>query len=82
MQTLIALSSGEAEYDALILGARPSLGSLSHNQNWMTELPIDNFSDGSAAWSVVRRRGIGGYLRPPDTTLVVAQPSCSDICEV
>ena len=67
MQTLVALSSGEAEYDALIPGARTSLGSQSHYQDWMTDLPMDTFSDGSAAWGVARGRGIGGYLRHRET---------------
>ena len=51
LQTLVELSSGEAE----VL------------QDWMTDLPIDSFSDSSAAWSVARRRGLGGYLRQRQT---------------
>ena len=35
LQTLVALSSGEAEYCALIGGACTSLGFQSHYQDWM-----------------------------------------------
>ena len=57
------LSSGEAEYYALIRGACTSLGIQSHYQEWMIDVPIQNYSDSSAARSVARRRGIGGRLR-------------------
>ena len=67
LQTLVALSSGEAEYDALIRGACTSLGIQSHYQDWMIDVPIQIYSDGSAARSVARRRGIGGRLRQLET---------------
>ena len=70
LQTLVALSSGEAEYYALIRGACTSLGIPSHYQDWMIDVPIQFYSDSSAARSVVRRRGIGG--RP---SFVVAELS-------
>ena len=38
-QTLVALSSGETEYYALIRGARTSLGIQSHYQDWMIDVP-------------------------------------------
>ena len=63
LQTLVALSSGEAEYYALIRGACTSLGIQSHYQDWMIDVPIQIYSDSSAARSVARRRGIGGRLR-------------------
>ena len=63
LQTLVVLSSGEAEYYALIRGACPSLGIQSHYQDWMTDVPIQIYSDSSAARSVARRRRIGGRLR-------------------
>ena len=63
LQTFVALSIGEAEYDALIRGACTSLGIESHYQDWMTEVPIQTYSDSSAARSVARRRGIEGRLR-------------------
>ena len=62
LQTLVALSSGEAEYYALIRGACTSLGNQSHYQDWMIDVPIQIYSDSSAARSVARRRGIGGRL--------------------
>ena len=63
LQTLVALSSGEAEYYALIRGACTSLGIQSHYQDWMIDVPKEIYSDSSAARSVARRRGIGGRLR-------------------
>ena len=63
LQTLVALSSGEAEYYALIRGACTSLGIQSHYQDWMIDVPIQIYTDTSAARSVARRRGIGGRLR-------------------
>ena len=63
LQTLVVLSSGEAEYYALIRGACTSLGIQSHYQDWMIDVPIHICSDSSAARSVARRRGIGGRLR-------------------
>ena len=63
LQMLVALSSGEAEYYALIRGACTSLGIQSHYQDWMIDVPIQIYSDSSAARSVARRRGIGGRLR-------------------
>ena len=62
-ETLVALSSGEVEYHALIRGACTSLGIQSHYQDWMIDVPIQIYSDSSAARSVARRRGIGGRLR-------------------
>ena len=62
LQTLAALSNGEAEYYALIRGACTSLVIESHHQDWMIDVPIKIYSDSSAARSVVRRRGIGGRL--------------------
>ena len=63
LQTLVALSSGEAEYYALLRGACTSLGIQSHYQDWMIDVPIQIYSDSSAARSVARRCGIGGRLR-------------------
>ena len=62
LQTLVALSSGEAEHFALIRGACTSLVIQSHYQDWMI-VPIQSYSDSSEAKSVARRRGIGGRLR-------------------
>ena len=63
LQTLVALSSGGAEYYALIRGACTSLIIQSHYQYLMIDVPIQIYSDSSAARSVARRRGIGGRLR-------------------
>ena len=66
-QTLIALSSGEAEHYALIRGACTSLGIQSHDQDWMNVVPIQMYTNSSAARSVARRRGIGGRQRHVQT---------------
>ena len=58
LQTLVALSSGEAEYYALIRGACTAFGIQSYYQDWMIHVPIHIYSDSSAARSVARRRGI------------------------
>ena len=47
----------------MIRGACTSLGIQSHYQDWMTDVPIQIYSDSSEARSVARRRGIGGHLR-------------------
>ena len=73
LQTLVALSSGEAEYYALIRGACTSLGIQSHYQDWMIDVPIQIYSDSSAARSVARRRGIGGRPRHLQTRHVWLQ---------
>ena len=52
LQTLVALSIGEAEYYALLRGACTSLGIQSHYQDWMTDVPIQICSDSSAARNV------------------------------
>ena len=63
LQTLVALASGGAEYYALLRGACTSFRIQSHYQDWMIDVPIQIYSDSSAARSVARRRGIGGRLR-------------------
>ena len=63
LRTLIGFSRGEAEYYALIRGACTSLEIQSHYQDWMIDVPIQIWSDSSAARSVARKRGIGGSLR-------------------
>ena len=63
LQTLVAMSSGAAEYYAVIRGACTSLGIRSHYQDWMIDVLIQFYSDSSAARSVARRLRIGGRLR-------------------
>ena len=78
LQTLVALSSGEAEYYALIRGACTSWGIQSHYQDWMIEIPIQIYSDSSAAKSVARKRGVGGRPKKfADTPLMAAESSSS-----
>ena len=83
LQTLVALSSGEAEYYALIRGACTSLGIQSHYQDWMIDVPIQIYSDSSAARSVARRRGIGETSETfANTSFVVAESSSTWSLEV
>ena len=58
LHTFVASPNGEAEYYELVRGACTSLGIQSHDQGWMMDVPIGNYSDSSAARSVARRRGI------------------------
>ena len=83
LQTLVALSSGEAEYCALFRGACTILGIQSHYQDWMIDVPIQIYSDSAGARSVARRRGIGGGLRHMQTRhLWLQSPSSSWSLEV
>ena len=80
LQTFVALSSGEAEYYALI---RARLGIQSHYQDWIVDVSIDIYSGSSAAWSVARRRGIGRTSQTlADTPLMAAEPRSSWSLEV
>ena len=65
LQTLVALSSGKAECYALTRGACASMGIQSHYQDWMIDVPIQIYSDSSAARSVA------------DTPLMVTEPHSS-----
>ena len=76
LQTLVALSSGEAEYHALIRVECTSLGIQSHHQDWTIDVPIQIYSDSSAARSVARRREIGGRLRHLQTRHLWLQSRC------
>ena len=83
LQTLVALSSGEAEYYALIRGACTSLGIQSHYQDWMIYVPIQIYSDSSAARSVARRRGIWRTSETfANTSFVIAESSSTWSLEV
>ena len=67
----------------MIRGACTSLGSQSHYQDWMIDVPIQGYSDSSAARSVARRtwnRTTSEALA--DTTLSAAEPSSSWSLEV
>ena len=58
-QKSISLSSGEAEYNALVGGAAEALGlqSVSHELGW--DLEIRLWSDAKAARGMAARRGLG-----------------------
>ena len=76
LQTLVALSSGEAEYYALIRE--------SHYQDLMIDVPIQIYRDSSAARSVARRRGINWRTSETltNTSFVVAESSSTWSLEV
>ena len=58
-QTTISLSSGEAELHGICYGASQALGlqSLLRDMGW--DLPIEIFSDATAAIGIARRKGLG-----------------------
>ena len=58
-QTIIALSSAEAELYALLKGASQSLGRKSMGADFRDELNIGLWSDASAAIAISQRSGLG-----------------------
>ena len=76
LQTLVALSSGEAEYYALIRGACTRLRIQSHYQDWIIDVPIQIYSDSSAARSGGKKtRNRRTSVSFADTSFVVAESS-------
>ena len=58
-QSVIALSSGEAEFYAMVKGASELLGLMSIAKDLSIDLEGDLRSDSSAAIGMVHRRGLG-----------------------
>ena len=79
LQTLVALSSGEDEYYASIRGACTSFGIQSPYQDWMIDVPIQVYSDSSAARSVANWRTSETFA---NTSFVVAESSSTWSLEV
>ena len=59
LQASIGLSSGEAEYYALVRGACYGLGLQSHMTDIGIDVKVDLHSDSSAARQFAKRRGLG-----------------------
>ena len=59
LQTSISLSSGEAEYYAMVRGSCYGLGLQSNYSDWQLDLKLRVYSDSSAARSLAKRRGLG-----------------------
>ena len=83
LQTGVAPSTGEAEYYALIRGACTSLGIETHYQDWMIDVPIQIYSDSSAARSVARKTWNWRTSEIfADSTLMAAESSSSWSLEI
>ena len=59
LQSVLALSSAEAEFYALTKGAAYALGIQSYFRDWGVELPITCYTDASSGLSFATRRGLG-----------------------
>lgn len=59
LQSVVTLSSCEAEYYAMTRGAAAGLGIVSLYRDWGIELSLEIYTDSSSAKSFVMRRGIG-----------------------
>ncbi len=72
-QAVIALSSGEAEFNGVIRGAGQGLGYQALLQDFGIEMPLRLWTDSSAAIGICNRQGLG-KLRHLDThTLWIQQ---------
>ena len=58
-QTTISLSSGEAELQGICYGASQALGMQSILRDMGWDLPIEMYSDATAAIGIARRKGLG-----------------------
>ena len=58
-QSVVALSSGEAEYYGLVKGASTGLGMLSMYADFGLQLNLELKCDASAACGIARRKGLG-----------------------
>ena len=63
MQTVVGLSSAEAEFYALTRGACTAMGTQSFLADWSLQTEIVLYSDSSAARAATQRKGLGGKLR-------------------
>ena len=59
MQSVVALSSGEAEYYGMVKGASMALGIQSMLKDLGVELKVRLRTDASAAKGIAARRGLG-----------------------
>ena len=59
IQSVIAMSSGEAEYYGMVKGASVGLGMQELLNYFLVEVYIKVKTDASAALGIVRRRGLG-----------------------
>ena len=59
LQKTVALSSGEAELNALVSGMTEAMGISSLCVDWHSAVPVQCFCDSSAARGIVHRTGVG-----------------------
>lgn len=65
-QTLVSLSSGEAEYYGIVKGAAAGLGHQAIMSDYGVAMPVRLWSDSSAALGIAKRSGLG-RIRHLDT---------------
>ena len=83
LQTLVALSSGQAEYYGLIRGACSSLGIQSKYQDWMIDVRIHIYSDIFGSEECCKKTWNWRTSETlADTTLMAVEPSSSWPLEV
>ena len=75
-QSLIALSSGEAELYALVKACSEGLGIQSLSKDFNRQLEIRTYTDASAALGIVGRKGLG-KLRHVDTQFLWVQAAAA-----
>ena len=75
-QSVVALSSGEAEYYSMVKGGSIGLGFQAMLQEFGVKVPITIRSDASAAIGIVMRRGLG-KVRHIDVTQLWLQEKTS-----
>ena len=71
-QTLVSLSSGEAEYDGIVKGAAAGLGHQAIMSDYGVDLQVRVWSDSSAALGIAKRSGLG-RIRHLDTNTLWLQ---------
>ena len=72
-QTSIALSSGEAEFNGVVIGSGVGLGYQSLLRDLGLEVPLRVWTDSSAAIGICNRQGLGGVRHLDTHTLWVQQ---------
>ena len=71
-QTLVSLSSGEAEYYGIVKGAAAGLGHQAIMSDYGVDMPVRLWSDSSAALGIAKRSGLG-RIRHLDTNTLWLQ---------
>ena len=81
-QTLVSLSSGEAEYYGLVKGAAAGLGHQAIMSDYGVDMPVRVWSDSSAALGVSKRSGLGRIRHLDTNTLWIQEKVRTGAIEV